>query len=122
MGKVTSSKRLITGWFGCGKGTALPEWIEILFKRLFLAGLLLVMLSGLNRYSPVEAGYRLEGNSITGSLKVPRSLLKGNYYRLNFAFMDVDDPRPLYHSVLWWKPPWNASGDYPGSGVIIIED
>ncbi len=74
------------------------------------------------RYDSVEADYSLKGNSIIGSLKIPRELLHGNYFRMNFAFMDVDDPRQLYHSVFWWKPIWGSGSDYPQSGIFIIED
>ncbi len=68
-----------------------------------------------------EGRCTIEGNSLIANLKIPRKEIKGNSFRLNFSFFDLDDKAELEPAILWWKPCWNKSEDYPQSGVFIVE-
>lgn len=70
----------------------------------------------------LEASSTIHGNSVLTNLKLPRTTLKNNFFRLNFSFTDSDDRTNLEPSVLWWRPRWGKMNDYPQSGIFYIED
>lgn len=71
----------------------------------------------------VETNYHMNGNTtIHASIKVPRRILPGQFFRINVSYLDVDEPLNMDHARLWWKPPWDSSEDYPQSGVFLLNE
>lgn len=70
----------------------------------------------------IDANCKIQGNSVLCNLKLPRTTLKNNFFRLNFSFTDSDNHTNLEPSILWWRPRWGKTGDYPQSGIFYIED
>lgn len=63
----------------------------------------------------------VKDNSLIARLVIPRKYAPDETFRLNFSFLDLDDPKEIDPSVLWWKPRWGSSKDYSRSGVFVIE-
>jgi hypothetical protein len=63
-----------------------------------------------------------EGNSLEAVVVMDRTNLKSNSFRLNMAYSDVDNPENMDNAVLWWRPKWGSSRDYPRSGIFILND
>jgi len=63
----------------------------------------------------------IKEQTFEANLIIPRILIIDDSFRMNMAYSDVDNPDNLDNAELWWKPPWNTSGDYPRSGVFIID-
>ncbi len=68
----------------------------------------------------VRGSCKAEKNGMTAKLTVPMSGLQTDAIRLNAAFTDSDDEQNTKPSVLWWKPPWDGSSEFVGSGVFIF--
>lgn len=69
----------------------------------------------------IRGNCMVEGNSLVASMKIPRKYVKDNTFRLNISFCDLDDKSELDPSVIWWKPKWGSSRNYPQSGVFMIK-
>jgi len=41
--------------------------------------------------------------------------------RFNISYKDVDDVSNTKPSIIFWKPRWDVSADYPGSGSFILK-
>jgi len=69
-----------------------------------------------------EYAFRKINNNICAELKLLRSALEQDMekFRLNIAWMDHDNPANTKPSVLWWRPPWNSSLSYEGSGIFFL--
>ncbi len=60
--------------------------------------------------------------TLEANLKIPKSCLVDDVFRLNIGFVDHDDPTNIEPSVIWWKPKWGSHSDYEKSGVFFVED
>jgi len=65
--------------------------------------------------------------NIIAELAVPLQLLfkekktTWSSFRLNIGITDHDNPHSTKPSILWWRPKWGSSGDYPHSGTFNIK-
>jgi hypothetical protein len=61
------------------------------------------------------------GNSLVADIRVPKSGLSDDFFRLNIAFADLDDRISTDPSVIWWKPRWGSPNDYRESGIFLLK-
>jgi hypothetical protein len=64
----------------------------------------------------------MESNRLTARIVIPRKNLRGDRFRVNLAYEDVDVTHQTDHAVLWWRPRWGSGSDYRNSGVFRVDE
>jgi 3',5'-cyclic AMP phosphodiesterase CpdA len=62
-----------------------------------------------------------KGTSLIADLVIPRKQVKGDIFRINAGFADLDDHINTDPSVIWWKPIWGSPRDFKCSGLFMID-
>ncbi len=74
----------------------------------------------------VKIDSRLKDDGLIAEVAIPLELIfsdnRPDALRLNIGFMDHDQITNTSTSRLWWRPRWDSSQNYPGSGVFLLKD
>ncbi|MDO9254031.1 MAG: metallophosphoesterase [Bacteroidales bacterium] len=105
-------------WFASDTALQTPDYL----KFDFVAGLTQAEITQNSKmYKNIQTESKINKNKLIAKVTIPLKLIKCNYFRINLAYHDVDDPVNMDHATLWWKPYWSSSDDYNGAGLFILE-
>jgi len=79
--------------------------------------------SGVTNDIEIRSAGKFTDHTFSAELAIPGAILRSGSekFRLNVAYMDHDNPDNVKPSVLYWRPRWDSSADYAGSGTFVWE-